>query len=66
MELTLINVGRNNVNKTISIKNEAQVLKEVKKCLGSKQVDLTPIDDKGRYGVYVGVFRKVGEIIVKP
>jgi hypothetical protein len=65
MELTMINLGRNNINKTVTIKNEKAILKEISKYLMSKNIELNETDELNKYDVYVGVFRKVGQVIIK-
>jgi hypothetical protein len=65
MELTMINLGRNNINKTVTIKNEKAILKEISKYLMSKNIELSETDELNKYDVYVGVFRKVGQVIIK-
>ncbi len=66
MELQLIGVGRNKVNKTVTIKQASDVLKEIKKYIMSQEIDLTPVEDKiNTYDIYVGTFRKVGQIVIK-
>jgi hypothetical protein len=65
MELTIINLGRNNINKTVTIKNEKAILKEISKYLMSKNIELNETDELNKYDVYVGVFRKVGQVIIK-
>jgi hypothetical protein len=66
MKLKLINLGRNNVNKEIVLKNPSYsaVLKEVKKHLGSKFPDIEETDDPHTFAVVAGV-RVVGQIWVE-
>ncbi len=61
----MINLGRNNINKTVTIKNEKAILKEISKYLMSKNIELSETDELNKYDVYVGVFRKVGQVIIK-
>ncbi len=61
----MINLGRNNINKTVTIKNEKAILKEISKYLMSKNIELNETDELNKYDVYVGVFRKVGQVIIK-
>jgi hypothetical protein len=65
MELTMINLGRNNINKTVTIKNEKAMWREISKYLMSKNIELSETDEPNKYDVYVGVFRKVGQVIIK-
>ncbi len=65
MELTMINLGRNNINKTVTIKNEKAMWKEISKYLMSKDIELSETDEPNKCDVYVGGFRKVGQVIIK-
>ena len=65
MELQLINLGRNNINKTVVVKNEKAMWRELSKHLMSKGIELSPTDEPNKYDVYVGMFRKVGQVIIK-
>lgn len=66
MQLKLINLGRNNINATVTIKNPSYsaVLKEVKKYILSKGIDIEETETEGLYDVYVGGCRHVGQIQV--
>jgi hypothetical protein len=71
-ELELINIGRNNKTYKKEIETddldgaEGIALKEVKKWLMSSIVDLSQSkNDKTSYFVFVGGFRKVGEVKIK-
>lgn len=66
MELQLINLGRNSINKTVIVKDEKAMWRELSKHLMSKSIELSETDEPNKYDVYVGVFRNVGQIIVKP
>lgn len=58
----LIDVGRDKVNREIKVKHPRQILKEVKKHLASKCIDIYFSED-GRSGeIIVGGFRAVGKI----
>ena len=65
MELQLINLGRNNINKTINVKNEKAMWRELSKHLMSKVIELSETDEPNKYNVYVGMFRNVGQVIIK-
>ncbi len=66
MELELINLGRNKVNKKLTVKDGKGVLRELKKHIMSTEIELIDVDGKGtRYDVYVGGFRNVGQIFMK-
>ena len=65
MELQLINLGRNNVNKAVIVKNKKEIWRELSKHLNSKSIELSETDEPNKYDVYVGVFRNVGQIIIK-
>lgn len=64
MEIQLINLGRNNVNKTVTVKNENEMWREIKKHLLSKDIELTETDEPNKYTVWAGM-RNVGELIIK-
>lgn len=66
MELKLINLGRNNVNQTITLKKPSYsaILKEVKKHLGSKYPDIEETEDEHTFNIVAGV-RVVGQIWVE-
>jgi hypothetical protein len=67
MKLKLINLGRHNVNKEVDINNPSfsAILKEVKKYLGSKGVDIEEdVDDEHTFNVFAG-HRLVGQIWVE-
>ena len=65
MNLQLINLGRNSVNATVTIKKPSfsAVYKEVGKHLGSKHYDLEETEEEGLYNVVAGI-RTVGQIKV--
>lgn len=65
MELQLINLGRNNINKTVTVKNEKGMWRELSKHLMSKSIELSETDEPNKYDVYVGMFRNVGQVIIK-
>ena len=65
MELQLINLGRNNINKTVTVKNEKAMWTELSKHLMSRSIELSPTDEPNKYDVYVGGFRNVGQVIIK-
>lgn len=65
MEIQLINLGRNNINKTVVVKNEKAMWRELSKHLMSKDIELSETDEPNKYDVYVGVFRNVGQILIK-
>jgi len=65
MELQLINLGRNNINKTVTVKDEKAMWRELSKHLNSKGIELSETDEPNKYDVYVGVFRNVGQVIIK-
>lgn len=65
MELQLINLGRNNINKTVVVKNEKAMWRELSKHLMSKGIELSPTNEPNKYDVYVGMFRNVGQVIIK-
>lgn len=65
MELQMINLGRNNINKTVVVKNEKAMWRELSKHLMSKGIELSETDEQNKYDVYVGVFRNVGQVIIK-
>ncbi len=65
MELQLINLGRNNINKTVVVKNEKAMWRELSKHLMSNGIELSPTDEPNKYDVYVGMFRNVGQVIIK-
>lgn len=64
MQFKLINIGRNKVNKTITVKSEDQLIKAVKRegMLMSNDIDLFTEDDGKTYQVIVGGFRPVGTV----
>ncbi len=66
MQLKLINLGRNNVNQTITLKKPSfsTILKEVKKHIGSKYPDIEETEDPQTYDVFAGM-RCVGQIWVE-
>lgn len=66
MQLKLINLGRNNVNQTITLKKPSfsAVLKEVKKHLVSKYPDIEETKDPHTYDIVCGM-RTVGQIWVE-
>ncbi len=66
MELTMINLGRNNINKTVIVKDEKAMWREIRKHLMSKSIELSETDEPNKYDVYVGTFRSVGQVIIKP
>lgn len=65
MQLELINVGRGQINKTVTIKNPSftKVYKEVGKYLASKHFDIEETENEGEYNITVNV-RCVGKIKV--
>lgn len=68
MIVELINVGRNMVNKTIRVKTDRQIVKELKKHILSPYFEVV-IDDMfvGQYNIIVGGLRVVGQIrIIDP
>ena len=66
MEIQMINLGRNKVNKTVTVKDEKAMWRELGKHLASKSIELQRVEnDPERYDVYVGVFRNVGQVIIK-
>jgi hypothetical protein len=65
MELIMINLGRNNVNKTIVVKNEEAIWKELSKHIMSRGIELFETDEPNKYDVIVGMFRCVGQVIIK-
>lgn len=65
MKIELINVGRNNVNKTFEAKNDKEIFKEIKKHLMSDCIDLYKTDIPNRWEICVGMFRTVGECIIE-
>lgn len=65
MELQLINFGRNNINKTVKVKDEKAMWRQLQKNLGSKDIELSQTDEPDKYDCYVGVFRKVGQVVFK-
>jgi hypothetical protein len=64
MELQLINLGRNKINKTVVVKNEKGMWRELSKHLMSRSIELSETNEPNKYDVYVGVFRNVGQIII--
>jgi hypothetical protein len=66
MQLKLINLGRNNINTTVTLKKPSYsaVLKEVKKHLGSKYPDIEETADPHIFDIYAGM-RCVGQIWVE-
>jgi hypothetical protein len=66
MKVKLINLGRDNINKEIEIKNPSfsKVYKEVKKHLLSKHPDIEETADPHTFNVVAG-FRTVGQIWVE-
>jgi hypothetical protein len=66
MELELINLGRNKVNKKVTVKDGKGVLRELRQHIMSNEIELIDVDGKNnRYDVYVGGFRNVGQIFIK-
>jgi len=65
MELQLINLGRNKVNKTITVKNEKAMFREISSHLMSNSIELSKTETENEYDVLVGGFRNVGKIILK-
>jgi hypothetical protein len=65
MELTMINLGRNNVNKTVVVKNEKAMWQELSKHIMSRGIELSETDEPNKYDVFVGMFRCVGQVIIK-
>jgi len=65
MELTMINLGRNNVNKTVVVKNEKAMWRELSKHIMSRGIELCETDEPNKYDVFVGMFRCVGQVIIK-
>jgi len=68
MQLELINLGRDKVCQKIEMKKLTwnKIMKEVKKHLMSKSIDVVESDVSGTYNVYVGGFREVGQIKLDP
>lgn len=66
MQLKFINLGRNNVNETISLKKPSYsaILKAVKKHVSSKHPDIEETEDEHTFNVISGV-RIVGQIWVE-
>lgn len=64
MQYKLIDIGRNKVNKTITVKTEQQLVKAVKRegMLMSNDIDLFTEDDGKTFQVIVGGFRPVGRV----
>lgn len=61
----LVNIGRNNVCKTITVKDIDSVYNEVRKHLMSSDVEMVAEDDDGlKWNVFAG-FRTVGEVFMK-
>ncbi len=61
MKYKLINIGRDKINREIEIKSESQLLKEVKKNLMSRHIELITDDNGESFRVYAGV-RRVGTV----
>lgn len=61
MKVKLINVGRNNVNTTITVKNEKELRKAVGQHILSRSWGFEATDTPNKYEVVAG-FRTVGEI----
>jgi hypothetical protein len=61
MEIELINVGRNNVNKTLTVKNEKQMWKELHQHILSRYIELEETETPNTYDICVGM-RTVGQI----
>ena len=66
MTIQLINLGRNNINKTVVVKNEKGMWRELSKHLMSRSIELSQTDEPNKYDVYVGMFRNVGQVIITP
>jgi hypothetical protein len=64
MELQLINVGRNKINKTVFAKNDKEMWRHIKSCLLSQDIELTQTETKDKYTIWAGM-RNVGEIIIR-
>jgi len=65
MKLQMINLGRNDINKTVTVKDEKAMWRELSKHLNSKSIELTEIENEpNKYNVYVGMFRNVGQVII--
>ena len=61
MKYKLINIGRDKVNREINIDDQNQLMKEVKKHLLSRDVELITDDEGESFRVYAGV-RRVGTV----
>ena len=58
----LIDVGRNKVCKTITVKNIDEVEAELHKHLMSSEIDIVTSDEQDVYTVIVGGMRPVGKV----
>jgi hypothetical protein len=61
MKIQLINVGRNNVNKTLTVKNEKELWKELRQHILSRYIDLQETETPNTYNIFAGM-RTVGQI----
>ena len=65
MEVQLINVGRNKICKTVNVKNENGIIRELKPYLMSKEIELVQSGcTEDRYSVVVGGMCVVGEVMI--
>lgn len=63
MKIQLIDLGMRKVNKTVTVKDENAMWREIGTHLMSKNISLVETDTENKYTVYAGV-RSVGHIIV--
>ena len=61
MKVQFINLGRNNINKTVEVKNTKALHREIGKYILSPGWGMEETDEAGLYAVYAGM-RTVGQV----